>query len=166
MSRRPHWDDDLIEAVKDAISGWCFDHVEGPLYDEDVYPVIAAAEDWHKAKRDSRDRTHGTTSDGEPYCESCGVCDEGWRCRCCLAAEVEALRARNETLIATIQRQDSTFERQMEEHEELEALRAQVQRVRDAIEAELERHTLTNLGDFMFLDQALGRILNALDGDA
>ena len=76
--------------------------------------------------------THGTTSDGEPYCESCGVCDEGWRCRCCLAAEVEALRARNETLIATIQRQDSTFERQMEEHEELEALRAQVQRVRES----------------------------------
>lgn len=37
--------------------------------------------------------THGTTSDGEPYCESCGVCDEGWRCRCCLQAEVEALRA-------------------------------------------------------------------------
>jgi hypothetical protein len=108
--------------------------------------------------------THGTTSDGEPYCESCGVCDEGWRCRCCLAAEVEA-QARIETLIATIQRQDSTFERQMEEHEELEALRAQVQAVRDAIEAELERHTLTNLGDFMFLDQALGRILRALDGD-
>lgn len=23
--------------------------------------------------------THGTTSDGEPYCESCGVCDEGQR---------------------------------------------------------------------------------------
>ena len=42
---------------------------------------------------------------------------------------------------------------------------ARVQAVRDAIEAELERHTLTNLGDFMFLDQALGRILNALDGD-
>jgi len=39
-----------------------------------------------------------------------------------------------------------------------------VQRVRDAIEAELERHTLTNLGDFMFLDQALGRVLRALDG--
>ena len=46
MKRRPHWTDDLIEAVKDAISGWCFDHVEGPLYDEDVYPVIAAVEDW------------------------------------------------------------------------------------------------------------------------
>ena len=40
------------------------------------------------------------------------------------------------------------------------------QAVRDAIEAELERHTLTNLGDFMFLDQALGRVLRALDGDA
>ena len=54
------------------------------------------------------------------------------RCRVSyLAAEVEALRARNETLIATIQRQDSTFERQMEEHEELEALRAQVARVRE-----------------------------------
>lgn len=44
--RRPHWDDDLIETVKDAISGYCFDHVEGPLYDEDVYRVIAAVEDW------------------------------------------------------------------------------------------------------------------------
>ncbi len=48
---------------------------------------------------------------------------------------------------------------------EVAALRAREQAVRDAIEAELERHTLTNLGDFMFLDQALGRILNALDGD-
>lgn len=62
------------------------------------------------------------------------ICTESEPCRLCLAAEVEALRAR-------------------------------VQAVRDAIEAELERHTLTNLGDFMFLDQALGRILNALDGD-
>ena len=44
--RRPHWDDELIEAVKDNISGYCFDHVEGPLYDDDVYPVIAAVEDW------------------------------------------------------------------------------------------------------------------------
>ena len=99
-------------------------------------------------------------------CGKCWYCSPETPCYCCLQAEVEALRARNETLIATIQRQDSTFERQMEEHEELEALRAQVQRVRDAIEAELERHTLTNLGDFMFLDQALGRILRALDGDA
>jgi len=49
---------------------------------------------------------------------------------------------------------------------EVEALRAREQAVRDAIEAELERHTLTNLGDFMFLDQALGRVLRALDGDA
>ena len=98
-------------------------------------------------------------------CGKCWYCSPETPCYCCLQAEVEALRARNETLIATIQRQDSTFERQMEEHEELEALRAQMQAVRDAIEAELERHTLTNLGDFMFLDQALGRILNALDGD-
>ncbi len=44
--RRAWWTDDLIESVKDAISGYCFDHVEGPLYDDDVYPVIAAVEDW------------------------------------------------------------------------------------------------------------------------
>lgn len=48
MERREWWTDDLIEAVKDAISSWCFDHVEGPLYDDDVYPVIAAVEDWHE----------------------------------------------------------------------------------------------------------------------
>ena len=47
--------------------------------------------------------THGTTSDGEPYCESCGVCDEGWRCRCCLAAEVEALRAQVQAVRALCQ---------------------------------------------------------------
>jgi hypothetical protein len=104
--------------------------------------------------------THGTTSDGEPYCESCGVCDEGWRCRCCLAAEVAALRARNETLIATIQRQDSTFERQMEEHEELEALRAQVQRVRELLESAVKYER--NLG----MHKTLTDILAALDGDA
>jgi hypothetical protein len=48
--RRQHWTDDLIEAVKDAISGYCFDHVEGPLYDDDVYPVIAAVEEQHYAE--------------------------------------------------------------------------------------------------------------------
>ncbi len=73
------------------------------------------------------------------YGNRCGKCSGGYchpdtPCRCCLAAEVEALRARE-------------------------------QAVRDVIEAELERHTLTNLGDFMFLDQALGRVLRALDGD-
>ena len=28
------------------------------LEDEDIYAIIAAVEDWHKAKRDSRIRTH------------------------------------------------------------------------------------------------------------
>ena len=67
-------------------------------------------------------------------CGKCWYCSPETPCYCCLQAEVEALRARNETLIATIQRQDSTFERQMEEHEELEALRAQVQAVRELCE--------------------------------
>ena len=62
MSRRPHWDDDLIDAVFRALShtyraqGWT-----GGIaidLDESVYPLIAAVEDWHKAKRDSRIRTH------------------------------------------------------------------------------------------------------------
>ncbi len=60
--RRPHWDDDLIDAVFRALShtyraqGWT-----GGIaidLDESVYPLIAAVEDWHKAKRDSRIRTH------------------------------------------------------------------------------------------------------------
>ena len=48
--RRAWWTDDLIESVKDAISGYCFDHIEGPLYDDDVYPVIAAVEEQHYAE--------------------------------------------------------------------------------------------------------------------
>ena len=30
----------------------------GHLFIDDIHAVIAAVEDWHKAKRDSRDRTH------------------------------------------------------------------------------------------------------------
>ncbi len=59
----------------------------------------------------------------------------------------------------------SLLDRAEKAEAENEALRAREQAVRDGIEAELERHTLTNLGDFMFLDQALGRVLRALDGD-
>ena len=69
--------------------------------------------------------THGTTSDGEPYCESCGVCDEGWRCRCCLAAEVEALREK-------VKQHEVVFKVQAEA---LKSTREQVQRVRLAMSA-------------------------------
>ena len=50
--RRPHWDDDLIDAVFRALShtyraqGWT-----GGIaidLDESVYPLIAAVEDWHE----------------------------------------------------------------------------------------------------------------------
>jgi len=112
--RRPHWDDELIFAVMSAAGDG------GHLFIDDIHAVIAAVEDWHKAKRDARVRTHSA---------------ECWR-----------------------------WHQECAEYR-IEKLSAQVQAVRDAIEAELERHTLTNLGDFMFLDQALGRILNALDGD-
>ena len=53
MSRRPHWDDDLIDAVFRALShtyraqGWT-----GGIaidLDESVYPLIAAVEDWMDA---------------------------------------------------------------------------------------------------------------------
>ena len=55
MSRRPHWDDDLIEAVSCLVS---VDIGDDCLVVADVYAIIAAVEDWHKAKRDSRIRTH------------------------------------------------------------------------------------------------------------
>lgn len=50
MSRRPHWDDDLIDAVFRALShtyraqGWTGGI--GIDLDESVYPLIAAVEDW------------------------------------------------------------------------------------------------------------------------
>ena len=92
--RRPHWDDALIEAVKDNISGYCFDHVEGPLYDEDVYPVIAAVEDWvlsapifdlYLSRKHAPDKAaiarvrelHGRHDPNCPYGEDCagaGLC--------------------------------------------------------------------------------------------
>ena len=92
---------------------------------------------------------------------SCLECEPAHPCRCCLVAEVEALRARNETLIATIQRQDSTFERQMEEHEELEALRAQVQAVRQLREQWATRE-VTDAEFEMY--QELGRALGSGSG--
>ena len=92
---------------------------------------------------------------------ACGEsCTANRPCHCCLAAEVEALRARNETLIATIQRQDSTFERQMEEHEELEALRAQVQRVRELRDRFRDHEKWASYRNVETL------LTRALDGDA
>ena len=43
--RRPHWDDDLIEAVRYAAHDW------GPKSNLDTYAVIAAVEDWQAEKR-------------------------------------------------------------------------------------------------------------------
>ncbi len=94
---------------------------------------------------------------------ACGEsCTANRPCHCCLAAEVEALRARNETLIATIQRQDSTFERQMEEHEELEALRAREQAVRDVcnVAVHVNDHPDVAVGWL----EATASVLRALDG--
>ena len=95
-------------------------------------------------------------------CGKCWYCSPETPCYCCLQAEVEALRARNETLIATIQRQDSTFERQMEEHEELEALRARVQAVRDVcnVAVHVNDHPDVAVGWL----EATASVLRALDG--
>ena len=50
--RRPHWDDDLIDAVIDAIP---LEYIVrwGKITGPGTYPVIAAVEDHLKAKRDS-----------------------------------------------------------------------------------------------------------------
>jgi len=55
MERRAHWTDDLIEAVSCLVS---VDIGDDCLVVADVFRIIAAVEDWHKAKRDSRVRTH------------------------------------------------------------------------------------------------------------
>jgi|GEM_PF-2588335 len=52
--RRPHWDDDLITAVMSALP----EYAKWTLVSDDVFRIIAAVEDWHKEKRDSRIRTH------------------------------------------------------------------------------------------------------------
>ena len=43
--RRPHWDDDLIEAVSCLVS---VDIGDDCLVVADVYAIIAAVEDWHE----------------------------------------------------------------------------------------------------------------------
>jgi len=66
--RRPHWDDDLVNAVID-LQYHCVDCMEDDYPEIDpinhdavnaawAHEIIATVEDWHKAKRDSRDRTH------------------------------------------------------------------------------------------------------------
>ena len=45
--RRPHWDDDLIDAVNGAMENNAY-------HDEMVYAVIAAVEDWQDANGFSR----------------------------------------------------------------------------------------------------------------
>ena len=52
--RRPHWDTELEQSV----SAILFDCYNNGISEQQVYQVIAAVEDWHKAKRDRRDRTH------------------------------------------------------------------------------------------------------------
>lgn len=99
-------------------------------------------------------------------CGKCWYCSPETPCYCCLQAEVEALRARNETLIATIQRQDSTFERQMEEHEELEALRAQAQRVRKLCSDGGGSFRLNDTDSLSGRALTVAQVLAALDGGA
>ena len=60
--RRPHWDDDLVNAVIDLQYHWDYPEID-PINHDAVnaawaHEIIATVEDWHKAKRDSRDRTH------------------------------------------------------------------------------------------------------------
>lgn len=79
--RRPHWDDELIETTSAAIQRFMTLEVPNPQF---VYEVIATVEDWHKAKRDSRVRTHSA---------------ECWRWHQeCAEAYIERLTAENAQL--------------------------------------------------------------------
>ena len=44
MKRRPHWDQELEQAVSAVL----FDCYENGISEEQVYQVIAAVEDWHE----------------------------------------------------------------------------------------------------------------------
>ena len=59
VERRPHWTDELIEGVRSKIGM----HQHGPIgeiriynpFDDEVYNVIAAVEDWQDARGDAID---------------------------------------------------------------------------------------------------------------
>ena len=52
---RPHWDAELHQATSTALQRFMTLEAPNPQL---VYDVIAAVEDWHKAKRSQRVRTH------------------------------------------------------------------------------------------------------------
>ena len=57
--RRPHWDDDLINAVFRIMDNYAAEVWRRVVdHGTPTFDIIAAVEDWHKAKRDSRIRTH------------------------------------------------------------------------------------------------------------
>lgn len=63
-ARRPHWDDDLIETVRDGMSTEMVATIGGESVatsayipsDNDVFNVIAAVEDWEKPSLDDLQR--------------------------------------------------------------------------------------------------------------
>ena len=117
--RRPHWSDDLIDAVID-LQYHCLDCIEYDYLDIDprnhdalnaawAYDIIAAVEDWHKAKRASRDRTHS---------------DECWRWHQeCAEALIEAQQARLGKL-----------SKQLMWYPDYQAAEAAIRRVRDVLD--------------------------------
>lgn len=47
--RHPHWDDELTERVRTAVSQ-CRDVDGGPIDDHDLFDVIATVEDWQEQR--------------------------------------------------------------------------------------------------------------------
>ena len=65
--RRPHWDQSLIDTVRTAMRPRILTISDSV----DTYDVIAAVEDWHKAKRGERVRTHAADGSCWRWHEEC-----------------------------------------------------------------------------------------------
>lgn len=83
-----------------------------------------------------RNHERHSRGDGLPMCDHCHrACLPGAECRCCLAAEVESLRAGRDVEQEMLRGAVGVIQRLTAE---VEALRAQVQAVRDARHGEGE----------------------------
>ena len=101
-------------------------------------------------------------------CRRCrDLCGEPIPCRCCETARANEAEAANARYLGTIQQHVFQVERLAtgldSAEAENEALRATVERVRDALSAESQNPHFVNMGDHMTFLDALNRILDALD---
>ena len=117
------------------------------------------------------DRHFVTFEGGACHCDECGValCLPNHPCRCCLAAEVEVLRAIRESQIEDIIALRYDLEVAREAQATIDALKAQVQRVREMHTIDqcprcAEFHCLECGCEGVYTEQVSCRTTRVLDG--